>query len=85
MNDREQVIGKLIATMMELGSPAEVLKIIARHLYSVGDDDGAPEVIRAAESVHKAQIILELSVLRQEEQMRRTGIDIPRPMVTTGN
>ena len=81
----DELMGKLIGTMMETASPAEVLRIVAKHLYRLGDDDGAPEVIRAAESVHRAQIILELSVLRQEEQMRRTGIDIPRPMVTTGN
>ena len=64
----DEVISKLIATMMETTSPAEVLRIVAKHLYRLGDDDGAPEVIRAAESVHRAQIILQLSALRQKEQ-----------------
>ena len=65
MNDREQVIGGIIATMMETTSPAEVLRVIAKHLYRLGDDDGAPEATRAAESVHKAQIILQLSALEE--------------------
>ena len=74
MKDTEQAIGKMISTLMELSSPAKVLSVIARHLYRLGDDgefwfdSGAEDLTRAAESVHKAQIILELATLKQKEK-----------------